>query len=38
MIAIDAKIAIRHIIKAGAGSVINISSNVGLMASPGRDC
>jgi NAD(P)-dependent dehydrogenase (short-subunit alcohol dehydrogenase family) len=32
------KIAIPHIIKAGGGSVINMSSNVALMALPGRDC
>jgi NAD(P)-dependent dehydrogenase (short-subunit alcohol dehydrogenase family) len=32
------KIAIPHIIKAGSGSVINMSSNVALMALPGRDC
>jgi NAD(P)-dependent dehydrogenase (short-subunit alcohol dehydrogenase family) len=29
---------IPHIIKAGGGSVINMSSNVALMALPGRDC
>jgi NAD(P)-dependent dehydrogenase (short-subunit alcohol dehydrogenase family) len=32
------KIAIPYIIKAGGGSVINMSSNVALMALPGRDC
>src|SRR5262249_38754933 len=32
------KIAIPHIIRAGGGSVINMSSNVALMALPGRDC
>jgi NAD(P)-dependent dehydrogenase (short-subunit alcohol dehydrogenase family) len=32
------KIAIPAIIKAGGGSVINMSSNVALMALPGRDC
>ena len=32
------KIAIPHIIKAGGGSVVNMSSNVALMALPGRDC
>jgi NAD(P)-dependent dehydrogenase (short-subunit alcohol dehydrogenase family) len=32
------KIAIPEIIKAGGGSVINMSSNVALMAFPGRDC
>ena len=32
------KIAIPQIIKAGGGSVINMSSNVALMALPGRDC
>ena len=32
------KVAIPHIIKAGGGSVINMSSNVALMALPGRDC
>ena len=32
------KIAIPHIIKAGGGSVINMASNVALMALPGRDC
>jgi len=32
------KIAIPEIIKAGGGSVINMSSNVALMALPGRDC
>jgi NAD(P)-dependent dehydrogenase (short-subunit alcohol dehydrogenase family) len=32
------KIAIPVIIKAGGGSVINMSSNVALMALPGRDC
>ena len=32
------KIAIPHIIAAGGGSVINMSSNVALMALPGRDC
>ena len=31
------KIAIPHIIKAGGGSVINMASNVALMALPGRD-
>jgi NAD(P)-dependent dehydrogenase (short-subunit alcohol dehydrogenase family) len=29
---------IPHIIKAGGGSVINMASNVALMALPGRDC
>lgn len=33
-----AKLAIPEIIKAGGGSVINTSSNVALMAIPGRDC
>jgi NAD(P)-dependent dehydrogenase (short-subunit alcohol dehydrogenase family) len=32
------KIAIPEIIKAGGGSVINMSSSVALMALPGRDC
>ncbi len=32
------KIAIPAIIKAGRGSIINMSSNVALMALPGRDC
>ncbi len=32
------KIAIPQIIKAGGGSVINMTSNVALMALPGRDC
>ena len=32
------KIAIPELIKAGGGSVINMSSNVPLMALPGRDC
>src|SRR3990170_2706335 len=32
------KIAIPRIIEAGGGSVINMSSNVALMALPGRDC
>ncbi|MCB1510726.1 MAG: SDR family oxidoreductase [Hyphomicrobiaceae bacterium] len=32
------KIAIPEIIKAGGGSVINMASNVALMALPGRDC
>src|SRR5262245_37720091 len=32
------KIAIPQIIKAGGGAVINMSSNVALMALPGRDC
>jgi NAD(P)-dependent dehydrogenase (short-subunit alcohol dehydrogenase family) len=32
------KIAIPEIVKAGGGSVINMSSNVALMALPGRDC
>ena len=32
------KIGIPHIIKAGGGSVINMASNVALMALPGRDC
>jgi NAD(P)-dependent dehydrogenase (short-subunit alcohol dehydrogenase family) len=32
------KIAIPCIIKAGGGSVINMTSNVALMALPGRDC
>jgi len=32
------KIAIPHIIKAGGGSIINMASNVALMALPGRDC
>lgn len=32
------KIAIPEISKAGGGSVINMSSNVALMALPGRDC
>ena len=32
------KIAIPHIIEAGGGSVVNMSSNVALMALPGRDC
>lgn len=32
------KIAIPRMIKAGGGSVINMSSNVALMALPGRDC
>jgi NAD(P)-dependent dehydrogenase (short-subunit alcohol dehydrogenase family) len=35
---ICSKIAIPHIIKAGGGSVINMASNVALMALPGRDC
>jgi len=32
------KIAIPRIIEAGGGAVINMSSNVALMALPGRDC
>jgi NAD(P)-dependent dehydrogenase (short-subunit alcohol dehydrogenase family) len=32
------KLGIPEIIKAGGGSVINMSSNVALMAFPGRDC
>ena len=32
------KLAIPEIIRAGGGSVINMSSNVALMALPGRDC
>jgi NAD(P)-dependent dehydrogenase (short-subunit alcohol dehydrogenase family) len=32
------KIGIPHIIRAGGGSVINMASNVALMALPGRDC
>ena len=32
------KIGIPEIIKSGGGSVINMSSNVALMALPGRDC
>jgi NAD(P)-dependent dehydrogenase (short-subunit alcohol dehydrogenase family) len=32
------KVAIPEIIKAGGGAVINMSSNVALMALPGRDC
>jgi NAD(P)-dependent dehydrogenase (short-subunit alcohol dehydrogenase family) len=32
------KLAIPKIIEAGGGSVINMSSNVALMALPGRDC
>lgn len=32
------KIVIPEIIRAGGGSVINMSSNVALMAVPGRDC
>jgi NAD(P)-dependent dehydrogenase (short-subunit alcohol dehydrogenase family) len=32
------KLAIPEIIKAGGGSVINMASNVALMALPGRDC
>ena len=32
------KIAIPYLIKAGGGSVINMASNVALMALPGRDC
>jgi len=32
------KVGIPAIIKAGGGSVINMSSNVALMALPGRDC
>ena len=32
------KIGIPEIVKAGGGSVINMSSNVALMALPGRDC
>ena len=32
------KLAIPAIIRAGGGSVINMSSNVALMALPGRDC
>jgi NAD(P)-dependent dehydrogenase (short-subunit alcohol dehydrogenase family) len=32
------KIAIPNIIEAGGGSVINMTSNVALMALPGRDC
>ena len=32
------KIAIPYIIKGGGGSVINMASNVALMALPGRDC
>lgn len=35
---ICSKIAIPEIIKAGGGSVINMASNVALMALPGRDC
>ena len=31
-------VIIPHIIKAGGGSVINMASNVALMALPGRDC
>jgi NAD(P)-dependent dehydrogenase (short-subunit alcohol dehydrogenase family) len=32
------KVGIPHIIKAGGGSIINMSSIVALMALPGRDC
>ena len=32
------KIAIPEMVKSGGGSVINMSSNVALMALPGRDC
>lgn len=32
------KYGIPHIIKSGGGSVINMASNVALMALPGRDC
>lgn len=32
------KVGIPHIQKAGGGSVINMASNVALMALPGRDC
>jgi NAD(P)-dependent dehydrogenase (short-subunit alcohol dehydrogenase family) len=32
------KVAIPEIVKAGGGSVINMASNVALMALPGRDC
>jgi NAD(P)-dependent dehydrogenase (short-subunit alcohol dehydrogenase family) len=32
------KIGIPHIQKSGGGSIINMSSNVALMALPGRDC
>jgi NAD(P)-dependent dehydrogenase (short-subunit alcohol dehydrogenase family) len=32
------KIGIPHIIKAGGGAIINMSSIVALMALPGRDC
>jgi NAD(P)-dependent dehydrogenase (short-subunit alcohol dehydrogenase family) len=32
------KVAIPEIVKAGGGSIINMSSNVALMALPGRDC
>jgi len=32
------KYAIPEIVKAGGGSIINMSSNVALMALPGRDC
>jgi len=32
------KVAIPELIKAGGGSVINMASNVALMALPGRDC
>ncbi|MDR3529411.1 MAG: SDR family oxidoreductase [Rhodopila sp.] len=32
------KLAIPHIIKAGGGSIINMSSVVALMGMPGRDC
>ena len=32
------KYAIPEIIKSGGGSIINMSSNVALMALPGRDC
>jgi len=32
------EVAIPEIVKAGGGSVINMSSNVALMALPGRDC
>jgi NAD(P)-dependent dehydrogenase (short-subunit alcohol dehydrogenase family) len=32
------KIAIPEIVKAGGGSIVNMSSNLALMAVPGRDC
>ena len=32
------RIAIPHIIRAGGGAIINMSSNVALMGLPGRDC